>query len=117
MTHECGEQIGLRAIGGGDFFEQEFNGLADVFTQHAGKIGLPLAGFLDGIEQTGDTFLDWLQRFRRQQLPQAAEFLGALAVIEPAFALPLAPGLEIEARIDEAKLLSTCAQNQPPTCA
>ena len=57
--------------------------------------------------------LDRLERLGRKKLPQAVEFLGAFAVIEPAVALPFAPGLEINARIDQPELAAVGQQAQP----
>ena len=80
--------------------------LADVLPQHARQVSLPLAGLLHGVEQARHAGFDRVERCRRQQLPQAAEFLGPLAVIEPAVALPLAPRLEVEAGIDQPELVA-----------
>ena len=89
--HQRGEQIGLGAMGRGHVFQQQFHRLPDVLPQHAGKIGLPFAGLLDGIEQGRYAALGRRERLGRKKLPQAIEFLGAVAAVEPAVALPLAP--------------------------
>ena len=54
--------------------------------------------------------LDRLQGVGGKQLPQAGQFLGAVAVIEPAVGFPLAPGLEIQARIDQPELMAVGEQ-------
>ncbi|NLE58771.1 MAG: hypothetical protein GX616_10445 [Planctomycetes bacterium] len=65
--------------------------MSDVFAQHTGEIGLPFAGFLDGIEQRRYAALGRRKRLGRKKLTQAVEFLGPFAAIEPAFAFPFAP--------------------------
>jgi len=107
------EQVRLGAIGGGDFFQEKFHGLADVFPQDARQVSLSLAGFLDGIQQPGAAFLDRLQRLRRQELPQAAEFFGAFAIVKPAVAFPFAPGLEVQARVHQPELLAVGQHPEP----
>ena len=110
VSDQEGKEIGLGPVGGGDFFQKKFDGLPDVFPQHARQIGLTLAGFFNAVEQAGYAFFDRLQRIGRQELPQAAEFLGPFTFIEPAVAFPFAPRLEVKARIDEPELLAVGEQ-------
>ena len=110
--HQRGEQVRFVRLAVGHFFEQKFHGLRTFSRSTLGQIGLALAGLLDGIEQPGDALLDRLEAIGRKQLPQAVQFLGAFAVIEPAVAFPLAPRLEIEARIDEPELMAVGEQAQ-----
>jgi phage terminase small subunit len=90
--------------GGRGFLQQHFNGLTDIFPQHARQISLPFTGLLDGGQQAGQPFLDGGQRRRRNQLPQPVQFFGAVPGVEPAVALPFGPRLEIKARVDEPEL-------------
>ncbi len=110
--NQRGEQIGLGAVAGGNVFQNQFHRLPNIFPQHAGKVGLPLAGFFDGIEQAGYTGRDILDGFRAKQLPQAVEFLGAIAAIEPTVAFPFRRRLEIQARIDQPELAAVGEQAQ-----
>ena len=96
-----------------DVLQEELDGLPHVLPQHARQVGLALAGLLDGGEQPRAALPVGPERLGRQQLPEAEQLLGPLAVVEPAVRLPLGPRLEVEPGVDQAELEAVGHQPEP----